>query len=59
MTVIVVTGIPGSGKTTLAFALAETMGSSVISKDEIKESLMDSLGTGDNDWAKALSRAAP
>ena len=34
------------------------MGLPVISKDVIKESLMDELGTGDNDWASSLSRAA-
>ncbi len=50
MTIVVVSGIPGSGKTTLATALGQTMGLSVISKDVIKESLMDTLGTGDNDW---------
>ena len=58
MTVIVVSGIPGSGKTTLATALGEAMGLSVISKEGIKESLFDALGTGDNEWASTLSRAA-
>ena len=58
MTVIVVAGIPGSGKTTLATSLGQTMGLSVISKDVIKESLLDTLGTGDNDWASTLGMAA-
>lgn len=58
VTIIVVAGIPGSGKTTLANALGKAMGLSVVSKDVIKESLMDSLGTGDNEWASTLSRAA-
>lgn len=34
------------------------MGMPVISKDVIKESLMDALGTGDADWATTLSKAA-
>lgn len=34
------------------------MGISVISKDVIKESLMDTLGTGTNEWARSLSRAS-
>jgi predicted kinase len=58
MTIIAVTGIPGSGKTTLATSLGTAMGLSVVSKDVIKESLMDTLGTGDKDWASTLSRAA-
>jgi predicted kinase len=58
MTIIVVSGIPGSGKTTLATSLGAAMGLSLISKDVIKESLMDTLGTGDNEWARTLSWAA-
>jgi len=58
MTIIVVSGIPGSGKTTLATSLSAAMNLSVISKDMIKESLMETLGTGDNDWASTLSSAA-
>lgn len=58
VTIIAVAGIPGSGKTTLATSLGKALGLSVISKDVIKESLLDTLGTGDNDWASTLSRAA-
>ena len=34
------------------------MGLPVVSKDVIKEALMDTLGTGDNEWARTLGRAA-
>jgi len=58
VTIIAVAGIPGSGKTTLARSLGSAMGLPVVSKDVIKESLMDTLGTGDSKWASTLSRAA-
>jgi predicted kinase len=43
--ILLVSGAPASGKSTLARALAEIFGYSLISKDTIKESLFDSLGT--------------
>ncbi|HKY15083.1 MAG TPA: AAA family ATPase [Microthrixaceae bacterium] len=55
---MVVSGIPGSGKTTLARAVAQEMSLPMISKDTIKEALMDGLGTGDLAWATKLSRTA-
>lgn len=58
MTAVVVAGIPGSGKTTLARRLGTELDVSVISKDVIKESLFDTLGSGDNQWSKTLSRSA-
>lgn len=41
---VLVAGWPGSGKTTLATALAVELGLPLLSKDEIKEALMDGLG---------------
>lgn len=55
--VVVVTGIPGSGKTTLANALSVQMGWPLISKDVVKEALFDALGTGDLQWSQRLGRA--
>jgi len=55
--VVVVTGIPASGKTTLATALGIQLGWPLISKDVVKEALFDALGTGDLDWSQRLGRA--
>jgi len=41
---IVVSGAPGSGKTTLARRIADELGLLLISKDAIKESLADAVG---------------
>ena len=57
-TVIVVAGIPGSGKTTLARGLASMLRMPLVSKDVIKEALLDVLGTGSPEWAATLGRAA-
>jgi predicted kinase len=43
---IIITGLPGTGKTTLAWRLAQRHGLPLICKDTIKEPLMDVLGSG-------------
>jgi predicted kinase len=55
--VVVVAGIPASGKTTLATALSAQLGWPLISKDVVKEALFDSLGSGDLEWSQRLGRA--
>jgi len=42
---IIITGLPGTGKTTLALGLARRHGLPLICKDTIKEPLMDMLGS--------------
>lgn len=44
MLVVLVNGLPGSGKTTLAKGLANALGLPLLSKDRIKETLADTLG---------------
>ena len=56
--VVVVTGPPASGKTTLARAIAAALGWPLYTKDDFKELLFDSLGTGDLEWSTQLGSAA-
>ncbi len=58
MPYIVVHGIPGTGKSTLATPLAAELGLPLIAKDSIKESLWDALGPGDRAWSSKLGAAA-
>ena len=55
---IVIGGPPGSGKTALAGRLVLRTGWPLLAKDAIKESLFDTLGTGDGAWSRRLSDAS-
>ena len=55
---IVVTGPPAAGKTTIGMRLAGDLAYPFINKDRIKESLFDTLGAGDREWSKKLGTAS-
>lgn len=57
-TFLVVSGIPGNGKTTLGRKLAAALHLSCYDKDDILEALLESLGTADAAWRQKLSRAS-
>jgi len=56
--VLVIAGLPGTGKTTLARYLAERYRAMLIAKDTIKEPLLDVLGAADRARSRALSDAS-
>ena len=51
---VIVTGPPAAGKTTVARELAARLRVPLIAKDTIKEALFDGLGTGDLAWSQRL-----
>jgi len=56
--VIVVTGLPGTGKSTLARELASRYDMPLLAKDFIKEPLLDVLGATDAAYSRKLSDAS-
>lgn len=55
---MLVNGLPGSGKTTLAHSVSEGLGLPMLSKDVVKETLFDWLGAGDRERSRQLGRAS-
>ncbi|MGC4112459.1 MAG: AAA family ATPase [Nocardioides sp.] len=51
-TLVVVTGVPGSGKTSLATALAGRLGVALVSLDEIKEELAVGAEDTPREWLR-------
>lgn len=59
--IVIVSGSPGAGKSTIAEPLADALRFALISKDVFKEALFDSLGPFEGDplvWSRRLSSAA-
>jgi adenylate kinase family enzyme len=55
---IIISGPPGSGKTTLGKEIAKQLKLPYLSKDTIKESLFDTLGWNDREWSKKIGIAS-
>jgi predicted kinase len=58
VTHVVVSGLPGAGKSTLAADLARRLRLPLLAMDPVKETLWDELGGGDVEHSRALGRAA-
>ncbi len=56
--VIVITGLPCTGKTTIGERIATQLNIPFLHKDGFKEVLFDSLGCGDRAWSSRLSKAS-
>ena len=56
--VLIITGPPASGKTTLGRQLAAALCLPYLSKDLFKETLFESLGWHDRDWSRRLGVAS-
>jgi predicted kinase len=55
---ILISGFSCTGKTTLAKKIAQRSSLPLIGRDDIKESLYDSLGYSDRKWSKKLGAAS-
>lgn len=56
MKLIIINGLPGTGKTTIARPLSEKLGIALLAKDSIKEFLYDTLGVQDREWSKFIGK---
>lgn len=57
-TIIIITGRPAAGKSTLAKWLSQELKFALVSKDSIREALFDRLGWKDRKWAQELGKAS-
>ena len=55
---VVISGAPGTGKSTVGTFLSDALGLPFLSLDVIKETLGDCLGTGDEAWSDLLGDTA-
>jgi glucokinase len=57
-TAVLVNGVPASGKSTVARALADATGWPLLTLDTIKEAFFAHLGVGDREYNRKLGRAS-
>lgn len=55
---VIVSGPPGTGKTTIGRMIAAELKLPYIGKDDIKEILFETVGWSDREWSKKLGAAA-
>ena len=55
---VIVNGPPGAGKTTIGKRIASDAALPFVGKDDVKESLFDTLGWRDRDWSQKLGYAS-
>jgi predicted kinase len=55
-TLVIISGLPATGKTVLSRKLAQHVGLPLFSKDTIKETLFDGVGQGDREWGEKLNK---
>lgn len=55
---ILIMGLPATGKTMLSQKVSETFNLPLISRDEIKVQIMDKVGRGDREWSKKVGQAS-
>jgi len=56
--VILVNGVPASGKSTVAALLGRRLAWPILTLDTVKEALFDHLGVGDRDHSRLLGKAS-
>jgi len=55
--VVLINGLPASGKTMMGKSLSSLLGAPLLSLDTIKEAMFDVLGIGDREYNRSLGRA--
>lgn len=56
MKLVIINGLPATGKTTLAHQLKDALNLQIVAKDDIKEFLFNTIGHNDREWSKKLGR---
>ena len=57
LNIIILNGLPATGKTTLGRQVAKELELPFISKDDFKETLFDTLGYSDREWSEKIGAA--